>query len=113
MAGLNIATGATTIVGNAHGSALHKLATNIEAGKMAASGQYSQIGMNKALKTMGLNGTSRPDVVGVAKTGFNRLVEVVSPRQSVNYIIYKMPNMLSNNPSSVGKIVTWVRKLFK
>ena len=76
-AGLNIATGATTVVGNAHGSTLHKLATNMEAGKMAASGQYSQIGVNKALKTMGLKGTSRPDVIGVARNGMNKLVEVV------------------------------------
>ena len=112
-AGLNIATGATTVVGNAHGSTLHKLATNMEAGKMAASRQYSQIGVNKALKTMGLNGTSRPDVIGVAKNGMNKIVEVVSPRQSTNYIINKMSNMLSNNPGSVGKIVNWVRRLFK
>ncbi len=112
-AGLNIATGATTVVGNAHGTTLHKLAINMEAGKMAASGQYSQIGMNKALKTMGLNGTSRPDVIGIAKNGMNKLVEVVSPRQSTNYIINKMSNMLSNNPGSVGKIVKWVRRLFK
>ena len=112
-AGLNIATGATTVVGNAHGSTLHKLATNMEAGKMTASGQYSQIGVNKALKTMGLNGTSRPDVIGIAKKGMNKLVEVVSPRQSTNYIINKMSNMLSNNSGSVGKIVNWVRRLFK
>ena len=112
-AGLNIATGATTVVGNAHGSTLHKLATNMEAGKMAASGQYSQIGVNKALKTMGLNGTSRPDVIGVARNGMNKLVEVVSPRQSTNSIISKMSDMLSNNPGSVGKIVTWVRRLFE
>ena len=112
-AGLNIATGATTVVGNAHGSTLHKLATNMEAGKMAASGQYSQIGVNKSLKTMGLNGTSRPDVIGIAKNGMNKLVEVVSPRQSTNYIINKMSNMLSNNPGSVGKNVNWVRRLFK
>ena len=112
-AGLNIATGATTVVGNAHGSTLHRLATNMEAGKMAASGQYSRIGMNRALKTMGLNGTSRPDVIGVAKKGMNKLVEVVSPKQSTNSIINKMSKMLSNNPRSVGKIVKWVRKLFE
>ena len=112
-AGLNIATGATTVVGNAHGSTLHKLATNMEAGKMVASGQYSQVGLNKALKTMGLNGTSRPDVTGIAKKGANKLVEVVSPRQSTVSIISKMNNMISNNPGTVGKIVTWVRKLFR
>lgn len=111
-AGMNIATGATTVVGKAHGSILHKLATNMEAGKMAASGQYSQIDMNKALKTMGLNGTSRPDVIGVAKNGINKRVEVVSPKQSTGYIVGKMSSMLSGNPGSVGKIVTWVRRLF-
>ena len=113
-AGLNIATGATTVVGNAHGSTLHKLATNMEAGKMAASGQYSQIGINKSLGKMGLNGgLTRPDVIGVGKNGVNKLVEVVSPRQSTTYISTKMSNMLSNNPGTVGKIVNWVRRLFK
>ena len=113
-AGLNIATGATTVVGNAHGSTLHKLATNMEAGKMAASGQYSQIGINKSLGKMGLNGgRTRPDVIGIATNGVNKLVEVVSPRQSTNYIVNKMSNMLSSNPGTVGKIVTWVRNLFK
>ena len=113
-AGLNIATGATTVVGNAHGSTLHKLATNMEAGKMAASGQYSQIGINKSLGKMGLNGgRTRPDVIGIANNGVNKLVEVVSPRQSTNYIVNKMSNMLSSNPGTVGKIVTWVRNIFK
>ena len=113
-AGLNIATGATTVVGNAHGSTLHKLATNMEAGKMAASRQYSQIGINKSLRKMGLNGgLIRPDVIGIGKNGVNKLVEVVSPRQSATYISTKMSNMLSNNPGTVGKIVNWVRRLFK
>ena len=112
--GLNIATGATTIVGNAHGSTLHKLAMNMEAGKMAASGQYSQIGINKSLGKMGLNGGRiRPDVIGISKNGVNKLVEVVSPRQSTNYIVNKMANMLSGNPGAVGKIDTWVRNIFK
>jgi RHS repeat-associated protein len=112
-AGFNIATGATSVVGKAHGSTLHKLATNMEAGKMAASGQYSQIGLNKSLNTMGLNGKLRPDVIGIGKKGVNKLVEVVSPKQSINYISNKMNGMLSNNPGSVGKIVSWVRNLFK
>ena len=113
-AGINIATGATTVVGNAHGSTLHKLATNIEAGKMAASGQYSQIGINKSLGKMGLNGgLTRPDIIGIGNNGANKLVEVVSPRQSTTYISNKMSRMLANNTNSVGKIINWVRKLFK
>ena len=39
-AGLNIAAGTTTVVGSAHGSILHRLAINAEAGKMAISGRY-------------------------------------------------------------------------
>lgn len=113
-AGLNIPTGATTVVGKAHGSTLHKLATNMEAGKIVASGQYSQIGINKSLGKMGLNGgLTRPDVVGIAKNEANKIVEVVSPRQSTNSIVNKMSNMLSSNSGTVGKIVTWVRRLFK
>ena len=113
-AGLNIATGATTVVGNAHGSALHKLATNMEAGKMAASGQYSQIGINKSLGKMGLNGgLTRPDVIGISKSGFDKLIEVVSPKQSTRYIANKMLNMLSHNPDAIGKVVNWVRRMYK
>ena len=112
-AGTNIARGTTTIVGKAHGSTLHKLASNVEAGKMAASGKYSQIGLNKALKTMGLNGTKRPDVIGIAKKGVNKIVEVVSPKQSTTYINNKMSTMLQSNTNTIGKVVTWVRNLFK
>ena len=107
-AGINIASGSTQIVGNAHGSVLHKLSTNMQAGKMAASGQYSQIGLNKSLKTMGMKGTMRPDVIGVGKNGVNKIVEVISPKQSAAYISGKMGGMLTNNPGSTGKIVQWV-----
>ena len=112
-AGINIASGATTIVGKAHGSVLHKFASNLEAGKMAASGQYTQIGMNKALKTMGLNGTSRPDVTRISKKGLNKIVEVVSPRQSKTFIQNKTNKMVSQNPGSIGKVISWVRNLFR
>ena len=81
---------------------------------MAASSQYSQIGINKSLGKMGLDGgLTRPDVIGVGKNGVNKLVEVVSLKQSKNYISAKMSTMISNNPGSVGKTVTWVRRLFK
>ena len=112
-AGANISAGTTTVVGKAHASTLHKLATNIEAGKMAASGQYSKIGLNRSLNTMGLNGTQRPDAIGINPNGVNRLVEIVSPKQHTSDIVGKMANMLSNNPGSNGRIVTWVRKLYK
>lgn len=51
----------------------------------------------------------RPDVIGFSKNGVNKLVEVVSPRQSTNYIV----NKISSNLGTVGKIVTRVRNVFK
>lgn len=63
---------------------------------------------------MGLNGgLSRPDIVGIGKNGVNKLVEVINPRQSANYIANKMSTMLSDNPRTIGKIIYWVRRLFK
>lgn len=113
-AAFNIGTGATAIVNKAHGSTLHKMASNVEAGKMAASGRYSKIGLNTSLKKMGLNGgLKRPDVTGIAKRGANKIVEVVSPRQSTAYVRSKMAIMKASNPGIVGKVVTWVRNFFR
>ena len=111
-AGFNIATGATTVVGKAHGSILHKLSSNMKAGRMVASGKYSQVGINKALKTMGLNGERlRPDVIGIGKRSVNKLVEVVSLKQNTAEVVSKMAKMLGLNPGSKGKVVLWVRRI--
>lgn len=61
---------------------------------------------------MGLNGTSRPDVIGIAKSGLNRLEKVVGPRQNAGCIVNKISKMHSSNAGSSGKMVTWVRNLF-
>ena len=92
---------------------MHKFASNVEAGKMVSSGKYSTVSLNKALKTVGLNGSKRPDVIGVMKDGMGRIIEVTSPRQSSSYISNKMAEMLADNPGSSGKIISWVRNLFK
>lgn len=113
--GYNVVSGVTSIApkANAHGSAFHKIATNMEAGNMAASGKYSEIGVNKSLKLMGMNGgLLRPDVTGISKKTRNKIVEVVSPRQKISYISDKMNKMLKINPRTTGKIISWVRKLF-
>ena len=113
-AGFNILTKATRIVGKAHGTILHKLSSNMHAGRMASSGRYSQIGLNKALKTMGLNGgLQRPDVIGIGKNGMSKLVEVVSLKQNELSVMNKMSKMLAANPNSTGKVVMWVRNIGK
>jgi hypothetical protein len=113
MAGVNIASGTTTIVGSAHGSTLHKMATNMQAGQMAASGQFSQTGLNRSLNTMGLKGSLRPDVIGIGKSGTSTIIEVVSLKQSAMYIGTKRAGMVAQNPGSTGKIISWVRAIGK
>lgn len=39
------------------------------------------------------------------------IVEVVSPKQSINYINDKVAYMVTNNPGSVGKTITWVIRI--
>lgn len=113
-AGFHIATGATQVVGKAHGSVLHKLSSNMQAGKMAMTGKYSQIGLNKSLGKMGLNGGRlRPDVIGIGKNGTSRLVEVVSLKQNTGSVVAKMSKMLEMNPGASGKVVHWVRNIGK
>ena len=113
VSGYNVAIKGTKIIGKAHGSVLHKMATNVKAGNMSMTGSYSMIGINKSLNTMGLKGVSRPDVIGIAKKGVNKIVEVVSPKQSIKYVVNKTNTMVTNNPGSIGKVVKWVRNLFK
>ena len=111
--GFNIARGATTITGNVHGSTLHRVAMRMEAGKLAATGQYTTVSMNRMLTSNGMVGRLKPDVIGIGKNGVNKIVEVVSPKQSIQYIENKVATMVNNNPGSVGKVVTWVREIGK
>ena len=112
-AAINIRTGTTVVEGRAHGAKLHKVATNVEAGKMTFSGKYKKVFINKFLKTSGLSGNFRPDAIGIAKNGIHKIVEIVSPKQSISYINNKVGKMVAKNPGSIGKVVTWVRKLFR
>ena len=72
-------------------------------------GRYSKITFHRALKTAGLNGRKRPDVIGVARFGSNRVVEVVSKSQTRAQMLNKCVKMLKNNPNK--KMVSWPGKL--
>lgn len=80
---------------------------------MTFSGKYEKVFINRSLKTSGLNGNLRPDAIGIAKNGIHKIVEVVSPKQNISYINNKVGKMIAKNPGSIGKVVTWVRKLFR
>ena len=111
--GIKVATGITKVIATKpHGTVLHNLSINWNASKMLLSHNYIKIGINKALKTLGLIGKSRPDVVGVGAGKLaSKIVEVVSPSQAVSEITSKVSRMISENADTVGKVVTWVQKL--
>ena len=108
--GINIARGTTQIIGRAHGSLLHRFSSNMHAGRMSIFGRYSKIGLNRSLKTLGMVGRQRPDVIGIARGlgQANKIIEVVSPTQTVRQLSEKVTTMLSKNPNTVGGVVRWV-----
>lgn len=114
LAGGNIATGGVEIVGKAQktGTAFHQTASNIKAGQMAMQpGRYSKITFDRALKTAGLNGHRRPDVIGVARYGENLIVEVVSKSQTKGEMEAKCAKMLVKNLKTQSKVISWPRNI--
>ncbi len=120
----NIALGGIKVIGTAQktGTVFHQAASNIEAGIMAMQpGRYSKITFDRALKTAGLIGRERPDVIGVARIGKNKLVEVVSKSQTTKQMREKCKRMESKNKNMQkskvvgwpGKIGKFLKKLFK
>ena len=108
--GLSMATGAVKVVGSAQktGTILHKAASNIEAGKMALNPiKYSKITLNRALNTAGLSGRRMPDVIGIARNGSSKLIEVVSKSQTVKQMTSKCISMVNANPGASYKVVGW------
>lgn len=107
---LSMATGAVKVVGSAQktGTILHKAASNIEAGKMALNPiKYSKITLNRSLNTAGLSGRRMPDVIGIARNGSSKLIEVVSKSQTVKQMTAKCISMVNANPGASYKVVGW------
>lgn len=73
------------IEGQAHGTNAHKIRTYREAIRMAKSGQYERVYINKALSTASgkqVNSLLRPDVTGVRPGGLMDMIEVPHPGQT-------------------------------
>ena len=117
LSGGNIALGGIKVIGTAQktGTVFHQAASNIEAGIMAMQpGRYSKITFDRALKTAGLIGRERPDVIGVARIGKNKLVEVVSKSQTTKQMYEKCKRMeLKNKNMRKSKVVGWPGKIGK
>ena len=103
------------IIGNPHGVASHQLAIYDEAMAMVASGNYSYVYMNIALSTAGLNGSYRPDTIGIGANGnTNRIVEVMSPGQDggrgLSQLMLKLKQMGISNPGAQVDLLDRDRK---
>ena len=109
-AGLNILSGAVVIENKAQatGYLFHRFSSNVQAGKFAMQvGRYSTIGLDSSLNKVGLSGARRPDVTAVARFGNNKLIEVVSKTQTVLSQQKKIELMISSNPGTTGRVVSW------
>ncbi len=68
--------------GKSHGSTEHRLAIDTKAKMMKSSGKYSDIWLNKQLKTAGLKGTQRPDIIAKRLDGTFEYIEYASKSQA-------------------------------
>ena len=93
------------MTGTAHGSYLHQLKTYASAYRMGMTGNYREIFLNRALRTVtegAVQSLKRPDVAGVLKNGVVDIVEVVSKSQTVPQMTAKIASMLRTLGNRAG-----------
>ncbi|MBP5356586.1 MAG: hypothetical protein J6Y68_00370 [Clostridia bacterium] len=101
------------IHGKAHGSAKHQARIMKESEMMQSSGKYSDIYLNKALKTVGLKGSQRPDIIGKMVNGTFDVIEVASKTQVSTSLLgrqlaKKVALMQANNPGVIFHPIIWL-----
>ena len=106
-------TSQAKVHGKAYGSAEHQARIMQEVKAMQASGKYSDIYLNKALKTVGLNGTQRPDIIGKLIDGSFDALEVASKTQisaslAGQQLAAKVALMQVNNSGLYVKPIIWL-----
>ena len=94
--------GPTYVEGGGHAGAKHAQAINAEMADMVQSGNYARIYGNRQLTTAGLNGTQRPDIIGIRWDGTVDLIEYASPSQASPAKVYalgqKLVDIVNANP---------------
>ena len=110
---VGIKLGVVEVIGSAQatGATLHQFASNVAAGAMTLQPwKYKKVLLNRSLNTAGLIGSKRPDVIGVARFGKNKLVEVVSSSQRKVQMRDKLDWIINNgNPNSKSSVIDWAR----
>ena len=71
------------VIGKPHGSLQHKRVTKSVTRHLKKTGEYTKIYLNKSLKSAGLNGRYRPDIMAKrAKDGVIEIYEIASKSQA-------------------------------
>ena len=96
-----------------HGVDLHWEEINRQVTEMVNSGEYRQIFVNRQLKTAGLVGTKRPDIIGIKWDGGSIVSEIASPSQlkmskKGKALASKVALMQANNPTTLFNPVKWL-----
>ena len=94
--------------GEGHGCKEHKDAIDDKIAELCKEDDVVEVYGNRALKTAGLNGNQRPDIIVVRKNGDTytyEIYEYASPsqekgKQGYNNLINKIKTMKKNNPST-------------
>ena len=103
----------TQVIGAGHGNPLHKTRIDNFIEKLRSSGQYLKIFGNRSLKTAGLEGNQRPDVIAFGVDGQVEVWEFASPSQAIgttgySALLMKIGVMQTANPSVVfHSIIHW------
>ena len=96
--------------GKSHGSPEHKAATDAKAQSMKASGDYSDIWLNKQLKTAGMNGKQRPDIIAKRVDGTFEYIEYASKSQANGSGLNALKNKMDiiNKANGIeGQLFNW------
>ena len=98
-------------VGSGHGNAVHKGRIDEMIKQLESSGRYTEIYGNRALKTAGLNGKLRPDIIAKTVNGSFEFWEFASPSQAsgigLKALQMKMDTIISENPGITRHFVPW------
>ena len=104
---------ATKRIGGGHGNAIHSERIENHMDNLEQSGDYSTIYGNRSLKTAGLEGNQRPDVIAIRNDGRVEVWEFASPSQAFGTAGYyalqmKIDIMAAANPSATFyAIINW------
>ncbi len=98
------------IHGKSHGSDQHKAAIDAKATSMQASGEYTDIWLNKQLNTAGLKGTQRPDIIAKKLDGTFEYLEYASQSQFSGNGLIALKNkmkIINENNNIKGFLFEW------